>query len=318
MKKLLVILGPTATGKTDLGLTLAKKFNGEVIACDSRQVYKGLNIGTGKLPGYKVKLKKQTGFWEIGDVKVWMYDVADPKIQYSVADYVKDANAVTAGVIKRDKLPILIGGTGLYLKALLYGLSNLSVPINLRLRKRLGELSLEQLQNKLKLRSYIKWKKMNSSDRKNKRRLIRAIEVVVMSPYKSQSPLLSLAEQNYDILKIGLTASREVLYHRIDSRLMARVYQGMIKEGQRLHQLGLSFLKMHQLGLEYSVLADYLEGKITKEQLVQNLKTRIHQFAKRQLSWFKKETDVIWFDIADKNFANQVEKVVAKWYYLSL
>ena len=152
-RQLLVILGPTATGKTDLALLLVKKFNGELVSCDSRQVYKGLDIGTGKYPGAKVK--------------VWMYDVADPKRQYSVADYVKDANKVINQILAKKKLPIIVGGTGLYLKALLQGFPHLAIPVDRKLRVKLQKLSLEKLQNKLKNLSPQKWEKMNYSDRQN-------------------------------------------------------------------------------------------------------------------------------------------------------
>src|SRR3989338_8125799 len=129
MKKLLVILGPTATGKTDLAINLAKKFNGELIACDSRQVYKGLDIGTGKYPAQYKKLKKGEGFWEIDGIKIWMYDKVFLNIQYTVFDYVKDAEIVIKDILDRGKLPIVVGGTGLYLRALSEELHNLSVPI---------------------------------------------------------------------------------------------------------------------------------------------------------------------------------------------
>ena len=148
MNKLLVILGPTATGKTDLALQLAGKFQGELVACDSRQVYKGLDIGTGKEPREKGKVVKGKGFWEIDRAKIRMYDVADPKVQYTVADYVKEAAKAVEDISSRAKLPIIVGGTGFYLKALLLGLSNLSVPVDLKLRKQLEKLSVGELQEK--------------------------------------------------------------------------------------------------------------------------------------------------------------------------
>src|SRR3989338_8195331 len=125
MAKIIVIFGSTSTGKTDLALNLAKKFNGELVSCDSRQVYKKLDIGTGKLPGKQVNTEKGNGFWWLDGVKVWMYDVVNFRQQYTVYDYVKDADQVIENILSREKLPIIVGGTGLYLKALLEGLPNL-------------------------------------------------------------------------------------------------------------------------------------------------------------------------------------------------
>lgn len=174
MKKLLVILGPTATGKTDLALNLAKKFNGELMSCDSRQVYKGLDIGTGKLPGKEVSSrgrwasgpKRGEGFWEMGGIKVWMYDVAGPKTHYTVYDYNKRARKVIEDIIKRDKLPIIVGGTGLYLRALLEGLPNLKIPTDNKLRGKLEKLSLDELQKRLKSLSPAAFQKLTDSDKK--------------------------------------------------------------------------------------------------------------------------------------------------------
>ncbi|MDD5415605.1 MAG: tRNA (adenosine(37)-N6)-dimethylallyltransferase MiaA [Candidatus Daviesbacteria bacterium] len=318
--KLLIILGPTSTGKTDLALKLAKKFNGEVIACDSRQVYVGLDIGTGKLPGGKWKMengkwKKGKGFWEINGIKIWMYDVIDPKRQYTVYDFVKDANQVIDGIIARGKLPIIVGGTGLYLKAVLSGLPNLAIPVNRKLRKELEKLSLKKLQEKLQKISPKKWGRMNNSDRQNPRRLIRAVEIA-STDFTSEESLRATIRGDFNTLKIGLTAPRQVLYQRIDERVVSRIYQGMIEEVKQLYESGLSFKRMRQLGLEYGILANYLEGKITnEEELVKILQGEIHGFARRQITWFKKEKNVLWFDIMDQNFPGEVEKIVNRWYY---
>lgn len=314
MKKVLVILGPTATGKTDLALDLAKKLNGEIIACDSRQVYKGLDIGTGKYPSEKGKVIKGKGFWKINGIKVWMYDVAEPKKQFAVYDYIKDATKRVIDITKRGKLPIIVGGTGLYLKAILEGLPNLAIPINKKLRRELEKLSLEQLQEKLQFLSLSRWKKLNESDRQNKRRLLRSIELIYMNPYRKRFQISNLKTQNFKILKIGLTAPREVLYRKIDMRLDLRFQQGLLDEAKSLQKSGLSIKRMKELGLEYGILSDWLEGKISKEVGVKLLKTKIHQYAKRQLTWFKKEKGVTWFDVTDKNYFEKVEKRVYDWY----
>ena len=161
---------------------------------------------------------------------------------------------------------------------------------------------------------------MNESDKKNKRRILRAIEIILMYPRKmeTQSAIRQLADKtkNCNILKIGLTAPRQVLYKKIDTRLDLRFSQGLIEEAEYLYRHGLSLKRMKQLGLEYGILANYLEGKITKDEMVNILKISVHQFAKRQLTWFKKEEGVNWFDITSKDYLYQVAKLVLKWYYL--
>lgn len=316
MNKIIVILGPTATGKTDVALKLARKYNGELVAADSRQVYRGLDIGTGKMPSgsEKWKVRSGKGSWEINRVKVWMYDVVNPDVQYSVADYVKDAEEVIEDIFKRGKVSIIVGGTGFYLKALLEGLSNLSVPVDKELREELEKLSLLELQEKLMSLSPIKWKNLNESDRKNPRRVLRSIELIKMNPYMGRISKYNKKIQRWDVLKIGLTAPREVLYKNVDQRVLSRFDQGMLKEAEDLHKNGLSTVRMKQLGLEYGVLADYLEGEIQSQNLILTMQNKIHGYIKRQLTWFKKEKNVNWFDITDKEFNTKVENLVAKWY----
>lgn len=329
INRLLVILGATSTGKTDLALSVAKKFNGELVSCDSRQVYRDLDIGTGKMPGKISNLEKQHGWWELNGIKIWVYDVVDPRKQYTVYHYVKDVNQVIEEIFKRGKLPIMVGGSGLYLRALLEGLPNLAIPLDPKLRKELEKLSLQELQEKLQKLSADKWEGMNSSDRQNPRRLIRAIEIA-STGFTSEESLRASWVSNGDpsalragpvrgaskTLKIGLTVQREVLYKRIDERVISRINQGMIEEAERLYKQGLSFRRMRQLGLEYGVLADYLEGQInSKEELIRILQGKIHGFARRQITWFKKEKNVNWFDITQAGWNKAVERKISSWYY---
>lgn len=311
-KPLLVILGPTATSKTDLALSLARKFNGELVSCDSRQVYKGLDIGTGKMP-LNGRLKIEDRRWIVDGIPIHMYDVVYPKRQYSVARFAKDAGRIVEDIYTREKLPILVGGTGLYIKALVEGLSNLSFPVDLNLRKKLSEFSKENLQVTLKKISPERWKKMNYSDRQNPRRLIRAIELATSS---RRSPFGHLrgGPASYETLKIGLTAARETLYKKADERVVTRINHGMIDEAKKLHDKGLSFKRMKQLGLEYGILAHYLTGGIKKTELIKALQVKIHGYIRRQLTWFKKEKNVYWFDIIDKQYSDKIEKMVSIWY----
>ncbi len=296
--KVLVILGPTAIGKTKLGLSLAKRFSGELVACDSRQVYKGLRIGTGK-----------------GSEKVIMYDVADPKKQYSVAVYVKNATQAINGVLERGRLPIIVGGTGLYLRGLLGEIPDIHVPRSGKLRKSLSGLSVQELQRRVAVLSPTAFEGMNTSDRVNERRLIRKIEIVSMYPYTNNiSKLPNSPPHPWDVLKIGLSAPRPLLNSRIDSRLASRVNQGLIKEAEELYKNGLSLERMKDLGLEYGVLADLLKGNLGQDEFVDKLRTKIHQYAKRQMAWFKKEAGVHWFDITEKNLNKAIVNEVENWY----
>lgn len=310
MNKLLVILGPTATGKTDLALRQAMLTQGELISADSRQVYTGLDIGTGKFPDKKVGLKKGKGFWEIDGVKIWMYNVVDLKEQYTVADYVRDTDRVIGEIGERGKLPIIVGGTGFYVKALLEGLPSLEIPIDKKLRNQLRKFSLKELQVKLRKMDPKKWQTMNYSDQQNPRRLIRAVELALAPSYSSYP----IPHTPYQILKIGLTAPRNSLYEKINKRVYAWIEDGIVDEVKNLIKNGISKKRFKEIGLEYSMIVDYIDGKLTFDEMIDKIQTKVRQYAKRQLTWFKKETNVHWFDITDKRFQQKIEKLVTQWY----
>lgn len=322
MKKILVILGPTATGKTNLALYLAKKFNGELVACDSRQVYAGLDVGTGKAPNGQWTMdngqrEKGKGYWEIGGIRVWMYDIVLLNKQYTVADYVKDAKRVIGEIRDRGKLPIIVGGTGLYAKALMEGLSSLDTPINKKLRQRLNFLSLKQLQKQLQKIAFEKWQSLNHSDKNNPRRLVRAIELKVSKRDLGNKGNLrnqGLAKK-FDILKIGLNASRDILYEKINRRVYEWIEEGILEEVKNLRKQGMSGKRFKVLGLEYAVAVEFLEGKVDFDEMLEKMKNKVRQYAKRQMVWFKREKNIFWFDISDKDYLYQVENLVTKWYY---
>ncbi len=275
--KIIVILGPTSSGKTKIAVELAVKFNGEIVSADSRQVYKGMDIGTGKdLVEYKVGRKI---------IPYHLIDIANPKIRFNVAKYQKLAFKAIGDILSRGRLPILAGGSGLYLQAVVDNFQLSDSRPDLRLRKKLEKLNVDRLFAKIKKLSPKMAAKINDSDRKNKRRLIRYLEILLSDEnFKSEK-----AEEKYKFLIVGPACSRAALKKRIYERLINRLEkEKMVGEVKRLRARGLSFKKLEDFGLEYKFIALYLQNKLTYEQMVEKLNTAINQFAGRQLSWFRR------------------------------
>ncbi len=279
---IIVILGPTATGKSDLAVSIAKKVGGEVISADSRQVYTGLDLGTGK-----ITKKEKRG------VPHHMLDVADPKREYSVARYTKEAKKIIKDILKRGKTPIICGGTGLYIDALVFNHTFPEVKPNKALRKILEKEPIETLVKRLRA---LDPQRLETIDQKNPVRLIRAIEI---AETLGKVPALSPADSPYDVTWIGLDTDTEILKERIEIRLKKRMKAGMLKEAEKLHTEGLSWKRMDALGLEYRYLAQLLKKEITREQFEQELALKILQYAKRQRTWFKRNKKIQWIDPKD-------------------
>ena len=292
MDKLLIITGPTATGKTSLGIELAKKFNGEIISADSRQVYKFMDIGTGKDREEYLR----------NEIKVWGIDLVNPDYNFNVSDFVNYAIKAIHDMQIRGKLPIIVGGTALYIKALLEPFETIGVPPNKKLRNELQNYSLDTLQKKLKKTDQNKWRKMNQSDRKNPRRLIRAIEVA-MSTHKRNSP----NSPKFPLI-LSLTASFDFLYPRIDNRVDDRIKQGAAQEVQKLLNLGYSF------NLPGMTASGYKEFK--DANYVQQWKFDEHAYARRQISFINKFfcEKAHQFDIEKPNWQSEVLNLVGQWY----
>ncbi|MFA5359385.1 MAG: tRNA (adenosine(37)-N6)-dimethylallyltransferase MiaA [Patescibacteria group bacterium] len=270
--KILVILGPTASGKTSLAVKLAEKFNGEIVSADSRQVYRGMDIGTGKdLSEYSVPYH--------------LIDVVSPKIRFDLAKYQEAAFKAIDGILKRGKLPILAGGSGLYLQAVIDNYRLSDIKSDLVLRKKLDKLSALELFKKLEKLAPKMAAKLNQSDKNNKRRLIRYLEILGQDKnFKSR-----LGKKKYQVLLIGVNISREILQQRIFKRLIQRLKeQNMIGEIEKLRKRGLSWKKLEEFGLEYRFIALYLQNKLQYDEMVEKLNIAIYQFAKRQLTWFKR------------------------------
>ncbi len=268
--KILVVCGPTATGKSDKAVEFALQRNGEIISADSRQIYKGLDIGSGKITHE-----------EMQGVPHHLLDVADPREVFSVEEFVEQGKRAIDKILERGKLPIICGGTGFYIDALVHDIHFPQVEPNESLRKELESLSVEDLQAKLQ---ELDPERFEAIDIHNPVRVIRAIEI---AEALGSVPKL---ERNsiYDIEWIYLDFADEILKERIYKRLISRLEHGMLEEAKKLNSEGLSFERMKQLGLEYRYQAMHLLGEITYEEMVELLNTKIWQFTKRQRTWFKK------------------------------
>lgn len=318
MNKLLVICGPTATGKTSLAVKLAKRFNGEIVSADSRQVYRGLDIGTGKdFPkGSRIKYPwfSKFGFYEINGIKLWGYDLADPKNDFSVAQYIKIAHGFIEDISKRNKLPILVGGTGLYIKGVIDGIPTAMIPRNEKLRENLLGKTADELYEMLSQLDTLKAASLNSSDKKNPRRLARAIEIAIWMIDNSKKQVKSMQSPSYATLFIGLSADKNISDKRIDERVDSRVRAGVKDEIQKLIKSGVKWENQSLMSLGYRQYRDCFEGEVPEERVVDEWKREEKRYAKRQVTWFKKDPRIKPFDITDKNYPKNVEKLVEKWY----
>lgn len=300
--KIIVILGPTASGKTGLGVRLASKYDGEIVSADSRQVFKGMDIGTGKdLQAYEViKGKKKI------KIPHHLIDVVSPKVKFDLAQYQKLAFKAIDDILRRGKLPIVVGGSGLYLQAVVDNYSLPKIKPDSGLRKELGKLNIEELFLLIKKANAKLAGKINNSDKNNKRRLIRYAEILkgkVDFSAKKNS-------KKYEALLIGLACSKEILEERIKKRIIIRLEnEDMIGEVERLKREGLSSVKLESFGLEYKFISWYLRGKMDYDTMVEKLFIASRQFAKRQLVWFrrweKQGTEINWV-----NNKKEAEKLV--------
>ncbi len=271
------IVGPTAVGKSDYAVELALKVGGEVISADSRQVYRGLNIGTGKITAEEMR-----------GVPHYMLSVADPREVFSVHDYVTLALPILNDIHARGKVAIVCGGTGLYVDTLLGRMTTAPVPPNPTLRSEMESKSLNELQEWLRA---LDSNKYESVDIANRRRVERAIEIA-----SSLAPQNTSRVQNEipQVQWLGLTLPLPELKDRISLRLKRRLEAGMMDEARALHASGLSYERMDQLGLEYRYLARHLSSAISYDEMVSALEVQIFKYAKRQLTWFKRNTEIQW------------------------
>jgi len=275
MNKILVILGQTATGKSALAVKIAKKIDGEIISADSRQVYKNLDIGTGKIT------KK-----EMRGIPHHLLDVANPKCKFTVAQYTELAEKKIQEIIKRGKVPIICGGTGFYIDAITKGVIFPEVPPNLKLRKSLEKKSVLEL---FKMLKKLDARRAKNIDQKNKVRLIRAIEIVKAL---GKVPKLAEALPPYKFVKIGLYLPPDKLKKKVEKRVKKMFKDGLLKEIKKLKKTGISNKRLQEFGFEYS---NPTYESVVKETL---------KYAKRQMTWFKRDKEIKWFDAGDEGIGH--------------
>ena len=292
--KIIVILGQTATGKSDFAVEVAKKINGEIISADSRQVYKGMDLGTGKVT------KK-----EMGGIPHFMLDVISPKNKtFSASQFQKMANKKIKEILDKKNIPIVCGGTGYYIDSLINSLPFPEVLPNKKLRRELETKDATELFGILKK---IDKNRAKNIDAKNKVRLIRAIEI---AQELGQVPKLKKTKKEFETIKIGLAFPDNELKRRIYERLIKRIKKGMIKEVEKLHESGVSWKKLESFGLEYRYVSFYLQKKMTKEEMIEKLFSAIWHFAKRQKTWWKKDKEIIWINPSKKKDITMTKKEI--------
>jgi tRNA dimethylallyltransferase len=301
MQSIITILGPTAIGKSSLAIKLARHFKGSIISADSRQIYKNFDIGSGKITTA-----------EMQGIKHYMLDIRDLWQDYNLAEFQKDTKAILQKIEDRHTLPFLVGGTGLYIESILYNYSLPAIDINYNLRVELSKLNKLELQNKLlKLNSK---HNLNYSDWNNPIRLIRAIEIadskINHQPQKSPSI--------YKNLIIGLSSSLEEIKLRIVSRVDARLQAGAILEVENIKKVlnqkfspDLANQKLAQFGLGTVAISQYLEGEIGYEEMRQKYIQSEYQYARRQLTWFRRMPEIHWFEADDENLIDKTSLLIA-------
>ncbi len=276
--KIIVVLGQTSTGKSDIAVEIARSISGEIISADSRQVYRGMDLGTGKI-------KKR----EMSGIPHYLLDVANPNTVFSVQDFQNLGTKIVNEILKKNKVPIICGGSGFYIDSLVYKTKFSSVGPNYKLRETLEKKPIDDLANILREKSPQDAKNI---DLNNSVRIIRALEII-----EELGHIPKVKKHNlYNILFIGLTLPKDDLNKRIHKRIIDRLVDGMLDEAQTLLNNGVSHDRLQSLGLEYRYMSKHILGEISHEEMIEQLYRDTVQFAKRQRTWFKRNKNIQWFD----------------------
>ena len=277
-----MILGPTASGKSALAVKIAKKINGEIISADSRQVYKGLDIGAGKIT------KK-----EMGGISHYCLNIVSPKKIFTVADFKECAEKAIEKIFAKNKTPIIVGGTGLYIQAIVDNIVLPEVKPNWKLRKELEKKTTEEMFEMLKK---LDPERAKNIDAKNPRRLIRAIEIA--KKLGKTPKLKSMSRRDLDIGQIGIKLPDEILKKNIEKRIKKMLKNGLVSETNKLRKSGLSWKRIYELGFEYKYPALFLQNKIGKDEMLVKMLIENWQYAKRQMTWFKRDKRIKWINFS--------------------
>lgn len=330
-----MVCGPTGIGKTGLTLRLAKEFKGELVSADARQVYQYMDVVTGKdIPAGSIKQKAkikynrlQIGCYRLGEVGIWGYDLVKPDEEFNVHLYLEFACRILTDIWKRGKLPMMVGGTGMYLRSVVNPPLTLGIPINQRLRHKLEGKSANGLLKLLDKKDPAKAAMMTESDKMNSRRLIRALEV---ADYKARSnnrkekiegeglstELRDFVQEieGLDVLWVGLMKKKRLLYERIDKRVEERLSDERIVD-ELEYLLDQDYLpRAPAVTMGYEQLMTWMGGEVELEEAVQKWKFAEHGYARRQLTWFRKQQEINWFDVLNKGWESEVVKLVRGWY----
>lgn len=287
--KIIVIAGPTASGKTSLSIKLAKACNGEIISADSRQIYKTLDIGTGKVT-------KE----EMAGVPHHLIDIVDPDETYNADDFKRDASQAITDITSRGNVPIIAGGTFFYVDTLLGRITSPNIPPNPALREKLEAMSAEELYNELRERDQ---RRASEMDPQNKRRLVRALEIVSAI---GKVPVIP-TDEPYKVLTIGIKREKEELRQRFKKRALEWLEAGFMNEIKNLLASGISEEQLQEIGFEYTLAVELYREEITQEEFLQKFVEKNWQYAKRQLAWLKREESIQWVESTDVHAT--IEKV---------
>ena len=298
--KVIVICGPTASGKTALSIELAKKINGEIVSADSMQIYKDMDIGTAK-----------TTPEEMQGIKHYLQDFVEPDKRYSVADYKVDAEKAIEEILSKGKTPIVVGGTGLYVDSLIYGIEYQEIKFDEKYRKKLEDIALEKgLETLYKKAQEIDPEAMKKISCNDKKRIIRVLEIYkATGKTKTEQEIESRKKEvKYDYKVFAIDWEREKLYERINKRVDIMIENGLIEEVENLLKKYKEFPTAMQ-GLGYKEVVEYLNGYLTKEEMIDKIKQETRRYAKRQLTWFRKNKQTIWLDGQEK-IQNNIEIIL--------
>jgi len=289
------VVGPTASGKTGVAIALAKQFNGEVVSADSRQVYRGMDIGTAKVTAEETQ-----------GIPHHLLDVADPKEVYTATDFSRDAKVAVDDILSRGKLPIVAGGTFFYIDGLLGRVSMPEVPPDREMHAKFEEKSAAEL---LAMLENLDPDRAASIDKANKRRLIRAIEIAM---YLGKVPPPRPSDSPYEVLTIGLTIDMEVHGEIVKQRIVERLHAGMVAEVEALLKSGVTHVRLENFGLEYRYISRYLRGLLDYDTMVDELSVKTRQYAKRQMTWLKRDKTIQWFQKNDPEIFDVAKEFLRK------